>query len=77
MATSAPLACRVQFLDDTDPFNSTSFPEPTRPPCYTFRPDIPLATQLASLHRLLKAPHKAETNAPNVMVLSGKPVLGN
>lgn len=50
--------CRVQFLDDTDPFNSTSFPEPTRPPVYTFREDIPLINQLAGIHRLLKAPHK-------------------
>ncbi|XP_056597832.1 FH1/FH2 domain-containing protein 3 isoform X2 [Triplophysa dalaica] len=52
--------CRVQFLDDTDPFNSTSFPEPTRPPVYTFREDIPLINQLAGIHRLLKAPHKLD-----------------
>ncbi|XP_054846801.1 LOW QUALITY PROTEIN: FH1/FH2 domain-containing protein 3 [Eublepharis macularius] len=59
MAT-ATLACRVQLLDDTDPFNSTNFPEPTRPPVYTFRQDIPLATQLAGVHRLLKAPQKLD-----------------
>ncbi|KAM8811250.1 FH1/FH2 domain-containing protein 3 isoform 2-T2 [Eudromia elegans] len=59
MAT-ATLVCRVQFLDDTDPFNSTSFPEPTRPPLYTFREDIPLATQLPAVHRLLRAPHKLD-----------------
>ncbi|XP_061444100.1 FH1/FH2 domain-containing protein 3 isoform X10 [Rhineura floridana] len=59
MAT-ATLVCRVQFLDDTDPFNSTNFPEPTRPPFYTFREDIPLATQLAGVHRLLKAPQKLD-----------------
>ncbi|XP_074844118.1 FH1/FH2 domain-containing protein 3 isoform X4 [Carettochelys insculpta] len=56
----ATLACRVQFLDDTDPFNSTSFPEPTRPPLYTFREDIALITQLAGVHRLLRAPHKLD-----------------
>lgn len=54
----ATLVCRVQFLDDTDPFNSTNFPEPTRPPHYTFREDIPLINQIAGIHRLLKAPQK-------------------
>uniref|UniRef100_A0A8C9TWL0 FH1/FH2 domain-containing protein 3-like n=1 Tax=Scleropages formosus TaxID=113540 RepID=A0A8C9TWL0_SCLFO len=56
----ATLVCRVQFLDDTDPFNSTSFPEPTRPPQYTFREDIPLINQIAGVHRLLRAPHKLD-----------------
>ncbi|XP_058868808.1 FH1/FH2 domain-containing protein 3-like isoform X6 [Acipenser ruthenus] len=56
----ATLVCRVQFLDDTDPFNSTNFPEPTRPPLYTFREDIPLINQIAGVHRLLKAPHKLD-----------------
>lgn len=54
----ATFVCRVQFLDDTDPFNSTNFPEPTRPPLYTFREDIALINQIAGVHRLLKAPHK-------------------
>ncbi|XP_065804084.1 FH1/FH2 domain-containing protein 3 isoform X3 [Labrus bergylta] len=56
----ATFVCRVQFLDDTDPFNSTNFPEPTRPPLYTFREDIPFINQLAGVHRLLKAPHKLD-----------------
>uniref|UniRef100_A0A3P8XR77 Formin homology 2 domain containing 3b n=1 Tax=Esox lucius TaxID=8010 RepID=A0A3P8XR77_ESOLU len=56
----AVFVCRVQFLDDTDPFNSTNFPEPTRPPQYTFREDIPLINQIAGVHRLLKAPHKLD-----------------
>ncbi|XP_017165087.1 FH1/FH2 domain-containing protein 3 isoform X3 [Poecilia reticulata] len=56
----ATLTCKVQFLDDTDPFNSTNFPEPTRPPLYTFREDIPLINQIAGVHRLLKAPHKPD-----------------
>ncbi|XP_045430932.1 FH1/FH2 domain-containing protein 3 isoform X16 [Pipistrellus kuhlii] len=56
----ATLACRVQFLDDTDPFNSTSFPEPSRPPLFTFRQDLALGTQLAGVHRLLRAPHKLD-----------------
>jgi len=52
------LTCRVQYLDDTDPFSSTNFPEPTRPPSFTFNVDLPLCEQLAGVHRLLKAPHK-------------------
>ncbi|XP_042345470.1 FH1/FH2 domain-containing protein 3 isoform X3 [Plectropomus leopardus] len=56
----ASFICRVQFLDDTDPFNSTNFPEPTRPPLFTFREDIPLINQIAGVHRVLKAPHKAD-----------------
>ncbi|MEQ2306084.1 FH1/FH2 domain-containing protein 3 [Ameca splendens] len=56
----ATFTCRVQFLDDTDPFNSTNFPEPTRPPLYTFREDFPLINQIAGAHRLLKAPHKPD-----------------
>lgn len=59
----ATLVCRVQFLDDTDPFNSTNFPEPTRPPLYTFREDIPLGTQLAGVHRLLRAPQKVRRDS--------------
>nr|XP_046254740.1 FH1/FH2 domain-containing protein 3 isoform X4 [Scatophagus argus] len=56
----ATFVFRVQFLDDTDPFNSTNFPEPTRPPLYTFREDIPLINQIAGVHRLLKAPQKPD-----------------
>ncbi|XP_068180262.1 FH1/FH2 domain-containing protein 3 isoform X5 [Antennarius striatus] len=56
----ATFLCRVQFLDDTDPFNSTNFPEPTRPPLYTFREDIPLINQIAGVHRLLRAPQKPD-----------------
>ncbi|XP_055993924.1 FH1/FH2 domain-containing protein 3 isoform X2 [Sorex fumeus] len=56
----ATLSCRVQFLDDTDPFNSTNFPEPSRPPLFTFREDLALGTQLAGVHRLLRAPHKLD-----------------
>ncbi|XP_075442537.1 FH1/FH2 domain-containing protein 3 isoform X3 [Ascaphus truei] len=56
----ATFVYRVQFLDDTDPFNSTNFPEPTRPPVYSFRGDIPLIIQIAGVHRLVKAPHKID-----------------
>ncbi|XP_060771540.1 FH1/FH2 domain-containing protein 3-like isoform X1 [Neoarius graeffei] len=52
--------CRVQFLDDTDPFNSTSFPEPARAPRYAFRRDAALGDQLAAVHALLRPPHKLD-----------------
>ncbi|MBZ3888690.1 FH1/FH2 domain-containing protein 3 [Sciurus carolinensis] len=56
----ATLACRVQFLDNTDPFNSTNFPEPSRPLLFTFREDLPFGTQQAEVHGLLRAPHKLD-----------------
>lgn len=53
------LTCRIQFLNDIDFFtSSTNFPEPARPPLYTFNVNIPLGTQIAGVHRLLKAPHR-------------------
>lgn len=54
----ATFACRVQYLDDTDPFSSTNFPEPTRPPTFTFHINVPLVNQIGGVHRLLGAPHK-------------------
>lgn len=70
----ATLACRVQFLDDTDPFNSTNFPEPSRPPLFTFREDLALGTQLAGVHRLLRAPHKVRPTDAG-WVLRTRPLL--
>ncbi|XP_038078200.1 FH1/FH2 domain-containing protein 3-like isoform X2 [Patiria miniata] len=52
--------CRVQYLDDTDPFASTVFPEPTRPPSFTFNEYLPLLDQLQAVHKFLRAPHKVE-----------------
>lgn len=52
------LTSRVQYLDDTDPFSSSNFPEPTRSPSYKFNAHIPLCEQISGVHRLLKAPHK-------------------
>ena len=56
--TPGYITARVQYLDDTDPFSSTNFPEPTRPPSYTFSVHIPIAECLAGVHRLLMAPHR-------------------
>ncbi|XP_071786110.1 FH1/FH2 domain-containing protein 3-like isoform X15 [Asterias amurensis] len=52
--------CRVQYLDDTDPFASTVFPEPTRPPSFTFNEYLPLIDQLPAVCKFLRAPHKLE-----------------
>ena len=57
----ATLQARVQFLDDIDPFNSTNFPEPARPPTYDFILAVPLCNQINGVKRLLKAPHKVST----------------
>lgn len=54
----ATFECRVQYLDDTDPFSSTNFPEPTRPPSYIFHRTVPLLNQIGGVHKLLGAPHK-------------------
>lgn len=58
------LTCKVQFLNDVDPFSTfTKFPEPSRPPLFTFNVNIPLQNQVAAVHRLLGAPHRVRTIA--------------
>ncbi|KAH0822677.1 hypothetical protein GEV33_000114 [Tenebrio molitor] len=53
------LTCRVQYLNDIDPFSyTTNFPDPARPPQHTFSVTLPLINQLAAVHRLLKSPHR-------------------
>ncbi|XP_041078372.1 FH1/FH2 domain-containing protein 3-like [Polyodon spathula] len=56
----ASVVCRVQFLDDMDPFVCTNLPEPRRPPPYTLYEDISLIEQVAGVHKLLGAPLKLE-----------------
>uniref|UniRef100_A0A8C5QTK4 Formin homology 2 domain containing 1 n=1 Tax=Leptobrachium leishanense TaxID=445787 RepID=A0A8C5QTK4_9ANUR len=56
----AGLSCRVQYLDDLDPFICTNFPEPRRPPVYSFPESSPLSEQIPALHKLLEAPLKLE-----------------
>lgn len=58
----ATFQCRVQFLDDTDPFNANSIPEPTRPPTYTFLKNVILNNQIGGVRKLLKAPHRVRKN---------------
>ncbi|XP_043350732.1 FH1/FH2 domain-containing protein 1 isoform X1 [Dermochelys coriacea] len=48
--------CRVQYLDDRDPFSCASFPEPRRAPLHPLLQALPLGAQLPALHHLLGAP---------------------
>ncbi|XP_015834230.1 FH1/FH2 domain-containing protein 3 isoform X4 [Tribolium castaneum] len=58
------LTCRVQYLNDIDPFSyTTNFPDPARPPLHTFSVTLPLINQLAAVHRLLKSPHRLDDAA--------------
>lgn len=54
----ASVACRVQYLDDSDPFICTNFPEPRRPPTVLLEENSPLSEQIAGIHKLLEAPLK-------------------
>ncbi|KPM05498.1 hypothetical protein QR98_0039620 [Sarcoptes scabiei] len=59
MAMMPTLTCKVQYLNDIDPFSAcTKFPEPSRPPLFTFNVDQPLIKQISSVHHLLQAPHR-------------------
>ena len=52
------MTCRIQFLNDVDPFGYSSGLEPPRPPSYVFNTRLPLGSQLPSVHRQLMAPQK-------------------
>ncbi|KAM4597363.1 FH1/FH2 domain-containing protein 1 [Fundulus diaphanus] len=56
----ASVVCRVQYLEDSDPFICTNFPEPRRPPTVTVVEDQPLSEQISGIHKLLGAPLKLE-----------------
>ncbi|XP_047187507.1 FH1/FH2 domain-containing protein 1 isoform X3 [Scophthalmus maximus] len=56
----ASITCRVQFLEDSDPFICTNFPEPRRPPTVNLEENLPLSEQIAGIHKLLEAPLKLE-----------------
>lgn len=60
-SNASTLHCRVQFLDDIDPFSSVNLPEPARPPSFTFLTSTVLSNQLNSVHKLLNAPHRVNT----------------
>ncbi|XP_030907616.2 FH1/FH2 domain-containing protein 1 [Melopsittacus undulatus] len=52
----AEVQCRIQYLEDSDPFGCGSFPEPRRAPVYAVVEALPLGAQLPALHRLVGAP---------------------
>ncbi|GLD55667.1 FH1/FH2 domain-containing protein 1-like isoform X1, partial [Lates japonicus] len=56
----ASITCRVQYLEDSDPFICTNFPEPRRPPTVNLEENLPLSEQIAGIHKLLEAPLKLE-----------------
>ena len=58
---SPTLQCRIQYLDDTDPFSSVNLPEPARPPSFIFLTSTIISNQLSSVHKVLNAPHKVNT----------------
>lgn len=63
---SSTLQCRVQYLDDTDPFSSVNLPEPARPPSFTFLTSTVLSNQLSSVQKVLNAPHKVMVNLRSI-----------
>ncbi|KAA0723384.1 FH1/FH2 domain-containing protein 3 [Triplophysa tibetana] len=56
----ATITCRVQYLEDSDPFVCSNFPEPRRPPQFDLSEHLPLNEQIAGVHKLLEAPLKLE-----------------
>ncbi|XP_026234885.1 FH1/FH2 domain-containing protein 1 isoform X3 [Anabas testudineus] len=56
----ASVTCRVQYLEDSDPFICTNFPEPRRPPTVNLEENLPLSEQIAGIHKLLEPPLKLE-----------------
>ncbi|KAJ3592914.1 hypothetical protein NHX12_005252 [Muraenolepis orangiensis] len=56
----ASVTCRVQYLEDSDPFQCTNFPEPRRPLQVDLDPNLALSEQIAGIQKLLSAPLKVE-----------------
>lgn len=61
-AVEAAVPCRVQYLEDADPFAFGSFPEPRRAPVYAVEEALALGAQLPALHRLVGAPLPVSRN---------------
>ncbi|GBP89391.1 hypothetical protein EVAR_100162_1 [Eumeta japonica] len=58
---SGSFVCRVQYLNDLDPFMEYSVREPYKIVYHTFDITLPLSYQIAAVHRLLQAPHRVRT----------------
>uniref|UniRef100_A0A8C5SR37 Formin homology 2 domain containing 1 n=1 Tax=Laticauda laticaudata TaxID=8630 RepID=A0A8C5SR37_LATLA len=59
--------CRLQYLEDGDPFCCASFPEPRRPLSSPVAEALPLAAQVPAFLRLLGAPLRLEDCALQVL----------
>lgn len=71
----ASIVCRVQYLEDSDPFICTNFPEPRRPPTVTLEENAALSEQIAGIHKLLEAPLKVGHRLRSETVWTGLPGL--
>ena len=54
----ASVTCRVQYLEDSDPFVCTNFPEPRRPLQIDLDQNLALSELIAGIQSLLGAPLK-------------------
>ncbi len=61
--------CRIQYLDDSNPFVTSNFPEPTRPPTYAFLTNVSLNNQIANIHNTLNAPLKVCVQSSLLLLL--------
>ncbi|XP_029139221.1 FH1/FH2 domain-containing protein 1 [Protobothrops mucrosquamatus] len=66
-AAPPAVQCRLQYLEDADPFCCAAFPEPRRPPVLPVAEALPLAAQLPAFLRLLGAPLRLEDCALQVL----------
>ncbi|KAI9526341.1 hypothetical protein NQZ68_040260 [Dissostichus eleginoides] len=71
----ASIVCRVQFLEDSDPFICTNFPEPRRPPPANVEENLPLSEQISGIHSLLHAPLKVSPRNSKLTCSLDSPVV--
>lgn len=56
--TDDNIRCRIQYINDLDPFVSTNDRQPLKPIQYTIAVHQPIGEQLPEIIRQLRAPHK-------------------
>ncbi|CAL8351109.1 unnamed protein product [Merluccius merluccius] len=62
----ATVTCRVQYLEDSDPFVCTNFPEPRRPLVVDLDQNLAISEQIAGIQKLLGAPLRVEESTLQV-----------
>ncbi|VDD97485.1 unnamed protein product [Enterobius vermicularis] len=67
------VSCRIQYVDDSDPFATTSSShlEPSRPVMYSFYLHRPIGEQVPDIIRTLRAPQKPGDAALQVYKYDG------